>query len=300
MLVQAKEFDRANVIVRNLPVLTLPFASSLEYEAKEGNEVEVSKLVQSDPLSVAVMDPASLAVAKEGEAAGQGVKLLPPELMEQTKSLAANGPHTLALSVTGKLTSAFKGKEAPPKPPEEEKPDEEGMPPRPKKDKKEREEERLETGSGRIVVVGSGLGIAPLTLQGVFKDVGVQEITQGEIMIPQVRLENWKIKLNQVRRVFGETIPAMFNIFDWAVQRAALAEIRAKNNAYRPIEKMEEGDQKLVTYGAIGGLPILFILFGLGYWQVRVARSRSLSRRGQAASRRASPPPPPSAPVPNA
>ena len=271
MLVYAKEFDRNNVVVRNLPGLTLPYPSSLDYQEVEGQTVEVSHLIKSADTSISLPTP-TLAVSKNEEGEDVGVKLLPPELTAQVEGLASNGPHTLAIMVTGEFVSAFKGKEAPPKP--EPEPTPEGEPP----PKEEKERERLDTGSGRILVVGSGLGIAPLTLETVFKDVGVQQITQGEIMVPQVRLENWKIKLNQLRRTFAETIPTLFNMLDWAVQRSALAEIRAKNYSFRPIETIEEADQKLVAYGAIGGLPLLFILFGLGYWQVRVARRRRFSR----------------------
>jgi hypothetical protein len=131
------------------------------------------------------------------------------------------------------------------------------------------------------------MGIPPLTVEGVFKDVTVQDITQGGIMVPQVRLENWKVKLNQLRRAFAETIPNMFNMLDWAVQRSALAEIRAKNYSFRPIEKISDGNQRLVEYGIIGGLPMLFIFFGVGYWQLRIARRRKLGKGRPAAASKA-------------
>jgi ABC-type uncharacterized transport system involved in gliding motility auxiliary subunit len=262
LLVYARDFDRANVVVRNLPGLTLPFASSLDYTAREGQELEVSRLITSSDKSVSVADPVTVTP----------LKLLPPELMAQAQSLTPTGPHTLAIMATGKFVSAFKGKEAPAKPPRETNPEE----PEPKEDK---EPARVDEGSGRLMVMGSALGLPPLTLEGVFKDVNIQSITQGEVLVPQVRFENWKLKVNQLRRAFSETIPALFNMLDWGVQRAALAEIRAKNNAFRPIERIEEGNQKLVAYAAIGGVPILFLLFGVAYWQVRQARRRGLSRK---------------------
>lgn len=278
MLVYAKDFDRTNVMVRTLPGLTLPFSSSLEYKAVEGQEVEVSELVKTAAGSVALMDPTSLPVKGEGETA-EKIKLLPPELTAQVESLQANGPHTVALMVTGKFVSAFAGKDAPEKPPAPA-PD----PQNPEPPKEEKEPPRLDAGNGRLLVVGSALGLPPLTLQGVFKDVTLQNIQQGEVLIPQVRFENWKVKVNQFRRAFGETIPALFNMLDWAVQRSALAEIRAKNNAFRPIEQITEDNQKMVAYGAMAGLPLLFILFGLGYWQVRLARRRGIGA-GVAAAR---------------
>jgi len=281
LLVHAKEFDREAAMVRNLPGLTLPFASSLEYAPVEGNELEVSHLVKSSNAAISVVDPTSVPVI-QSEAGAENLKLLPPELADQAGKLTPNGPHTLALMATGTFKSAFTGKEAPPKPEKKKKPEEEGMPDLPEKEKKE--PPRLDSGEGRLLVVGSGMGIKPLTLEGVFKDVGIQQLTQGEFLIPQVRLENWKISLNQLRRVFGETIPMLFNMLDWAVQRAALAEIRAKNYAWRPIENVEEGSQRLVTYAAVGGLPVLFILFGVGYWQVRVMRRRNLSRSVKASA----------------
>jgi ABC-2 type transport system permease protein len=287
MVVYAKDFDRSNVVVRSLPGLTLPYVSSLEYEEKAGHDVEVSHLVKSSDTAISLMDPTSVPVLGEGEEA-EMLKTLPPDLMTQAKELTPNGPHTLMMMVTGKFQSAFKDKEEPPKPPEEPEVDEEGNP---RPEKKEFEYERLNEGEGRMLVVGSSLGIAPLTQEGVFKDVNIQDITQGGIMVPQVRLENWKIKLNQLRRAFAETIPVMFNILDWAVQRSALADIRAKNYSFRPIENVEEEKQKLITYAAVGGLPFLFILFGIVYWQLRVVRRRKLTRgmqsRAAAATARA-------------
>jgi len=274
LLVFAREFDRSNLVVRSLPGLTMPFVSSMKFAAPEGTELVASEFIKTGPEAVSILEPATLPVVEGGEK----LKLLPPDLMEQSKALAPNGPHTLAVMATGKFVSAFKGKDEPPEVKKDE-PEEEGMP----KKKDEKKPDRLNEGTGRILVVGCGLGIPPLTLETVFKDVSIQQITQGEILVPQVRLENWKIKLNQLRAAYGETIPAMFNMLDWAVQRAALAEIRAKNYAFRPLERTEEGTQKIISYAAIGGLPLLFILFGVAWWQLRVMQRRSLARRFKAA-----------------
>jgi hypothetical protein len=274
LLVFAREFDRSNLVVRSLPGLTMPFVSSMKFAAPEGTELVASEFIKTGPEAISILEPATLPVVEGGEK----LKLLPPDLMEQAKALAPNGPHTLAVMATGKFVSAFKGKDEPPEVKKDE-PEEEGMP----KKKDEKKPDRLNEGTGRILVVGCGLGIPPLTLETVFKDVSIQQITQGEILVPQVRLENWKIKLNQLRAAYGETIPAMFNMLDWAVQRAALAEIRAKNYAFRPLERTEEGTQKIISYAAIGGLPLLFILFGVAWWQLRVMQRRSLARRFKAA-----------------
>ncbi|MBM4352540.1 MAG: hypothetical protein FJ109_01880 [Deltaproteobacteria bacterium] len=274
LLTFAREFDRSNIVVRSLPGLTMPFSSSMKFAAPEGSELTASELIKSGPEAAGILEPATLPISEGGEK----LKLLPPELMEQAQSLASNGPHTLALMVTGKFPSAFKGKDEPPEVKKEE-PEQEGMPPK----KEEKKPERRNEGEGRLLVLGSALGIPPLTLESVFKDVNVQQITQGEVLVPQVRLENWKIKLNQLRAAYGETIPAMFNMLDWAVQRAALAEIRAKNYAFRPIEKTEEDTQRLISYATIGGLPLLFILFGVAWWQLRVMQRRSLARRFKSA-----------------
>jgi hypothetical protein len=281
MLAYAKEFDRTNAMVRNLPGLTLPFASSLEVEEKAEEGREVSRLITSSAQAVSVLDPLSF-LKDRSEGAANRLKLLPPELTETLAGLPAGqegtkaGPLTLAVLVSGKLASAFAGKAVPAAPPKGADP-EDPMPP-----KEDREPPKLEAGEGRILVVGSALGLPPLTLEGVFKDVGLDKIQQGEFLIPQVRFENWKIRVGQLRKPFGETIPALFNMLDLAVQRAGLAEIRAKNNAFRPIEKGEEGAQRLWTFGLVGGLPALFLLLGIGYWQVRVASRRSLARWARA------------------
>ena len=223
MLVRSREFDRTNAMVRNLAGLTLPFASTLEFAPQEGQEVEVSHLVKSGPHAIALTDPTSLAVRKvineEGQEIDEMLKLVPPDLMAQATTLEPNGPHTLAMVVAGDFVSAFKGKDAPPKPEPEtsaqaEEPPEEGKAP-----------VRVDSGTGRILVVGNSLGIVPLSLEGVFKDVGVSQITQGEILVPQVRLENWKIKLNQLRQGFPENVPALYDMLDWAAWYHVLDEI---------------------------------------------------------------------------
>jgi len=44
-------------------------------------------------------------------------------------------------------------------------------------------------------------------------------------LVPQVRFENWKVKVNQAEKAFATSIPALLNLLDWAVQPHVLDEI---------------------------------------------------------------------------
>ena len=150
--------------------------------------------------------------AADGE--GWKLALLPAEQMGQVNELAADGPHVLAMVLTGKFDSAFTGRKIPDGPGEEGGVDE-AVPSR----------ERLERGEGRLLVIGSTLGLPPLTLEGVFEGASLEAIAQGGVLVPQVRFENWKVKVNQAEKAFATSIPALLNLLDWAVQPHVLDEI---------------------------------------------------------------------------
>ncbi len=286
LLPVAKDFDRANVAVSGFHKLTLPFASSITVTPVEGQDVQVSNLIQSSADAIAFPTPDLLAPGEEATAdapatpAAPALKVLPPELKEQVASMQPNGPHTLAVLVTGTFKSAFDETKIPSPPA----PEAEGATPPLKFP-------HAASGNGRILVVGSTLGLPPVSIESIFQGVDMASIQGGDIHTLIGRFMNFVTRLRQLSRVYPETFPALFNFFDWAAQRTALAEIRAKNIAFRPLDSLEESTKTTVEIAAIGGLPLAFLLLaGLG-WMLRTR-----SRRKRVAALAANAPKPTPAP----
>jgi len=208
--VHSTDLHSSHAAVRGLAGLTLPLCSSLAYTGDEDGGVRAVVLARSGARSVSLKNPAE--PAADGE--GWKLALLPAEQMGQVNELAADGPHVLAMVLTGKFDSAFTGRKIPDGPGEEGGVDE-AVPSR----------ERLERGEGRLLVIGSTLGLPPLTLEGVFEGASLEAIAQGGVLVPQVRFENWKVKVNQAEKAFATSIPALLNLLDWAVQPHVLDEI---------------------------------------------------------------------------
>lgn len=143
----------------------------------------------------------------------------------------------------------------------------------------DQKKERLASGTGRLLVVGSDLGLQLPSPDQVFKGLDPANFVPGpELMMPQLRVDNWQLRIGQVGRSLSmDGIPFLLNTLDWSVQRMALADIRAKQNPQRRIRAVDSGtSQTLIQVAWVGGLPLLFLLFGAGLWQWRTLRRRSL------------------------
>jgi len=64
------------------------------------------------------------------------------------------------------------------------------------------------------------------------------------------------------------------NAVDWLVQDAEMINIRNRGLSDRPLGELAPGVKSAVRYVNVIGVPLLFILFGIGRWQWRKARLR--------------------------
>lgn len=259
------DFDTSDPLVRATTTLTLPYPTGLELEAKPG--LEVKALVKSSANAVAIDDPK--------------FPMYPPQAMSaKLAATAGEGPITVAALAKGTFESTFKGKPEPVKP---------GADASKEDDKKGdlpgQKRARLDSGSGRVLVIGSNLGLLPLSTESVFEGFNVGMIAGESGGIEnfekfkgyQVNYQNWSMRIGQVQHTLQSNIQFLQNVLDWSVQREGLAELRSKQYAPRPLSAGEEGDRSILK--AVGLLlpSVLFMVLG-GLWILRRrARTRSLT-----------------------
>jgi hypothetical protein len=205
-----------------------------------------------------------------GDAEPPKLELVPTSQIDLATRMDGKGQRTLVLMVEGEFPSAFASGEHLPA----------GLTEQQRKD-------RLVSGPGRLLVIGSDLGLRLPDPEWVFEGIDPENFVPGPEMVrPQLRVDNWQLQIGQVgRSLTMDGIPFLLNTLDWAVQRMALADIRAKQNPMRRIRSLEsKGSRTAVEITWIGGLPLVFLLFGLGYWQWRSVRRRRLRDRYAAGS----------------
>lgn len=256
------EFDATSPLVRAVSSLTLPHATSLELVTGAGHEV--TALVTSSDKSISVSDPT--------------FPLEPGAQVAHIASTPGDGPHVVAATVTGTLTSHFAGKDAPTTPTPPSAPGE-----APPADADNPADTRLDSGEGRVLVIGSNLGLEPLSREAIFEGFDMAELTGGNFEIVDkgrqwvANLQNWEVRLGQVQHTLGDNLQFLFNVLDWSIQQEALVEIRSKQYTRRPLEQIDEDEQATIKVVAIALAPLLFILFGVLKWYMRSRRMRTLS-----------------------
>ncbi|MGM0576584.1 MAG: Gldg family protein [Myxococcota bacterium] len=256
-----RRFADDSPLVRALPALTLPFTGSLEVADAEGREV--TPLVESTPEAASLTD--------------EDLPLQPEALLSRTQEAEADGPLVVAASATGTFTSYFVGDDVPEPPGDggEEEEEEETASTNP---------ERLDEGRGRVLVVGSNLGLEDLSRETLFEGFDLADLTgqgAGMEVVEKFRgwaanLQNWELRLNQIQHTLPDNIQFLFNALDWSIQKEALVEIRSKQYRRRPLKQLDEGTQSTVRVAAVALAPLLFMLFGVIAWMRRRARKRRL------------------------
>ena len=158
------------------------------------------------------------------------------------KPQADKGPFTYAYAGKGKLTSFFAGK------PHPNAKGEKIEPPLPNVSAPPSDEQVLESAEGepRIVVVGDS---------GFASDEYLQ--------------------LMQVYSSYQVDVIFTLAIFDWLCADESMSALRQKVVQARPLSVEGESTKRLMKYGNVVGVPLLFILFGILRWQLRNARRRS-------------------------
>ncbi|MEC9072163.1 MAG: Gldg family protein, partial [Myxococcota bacterium] len=243
-----QEMDRESPLVRAVASITLPYATSLTLDESGGHEVRA--LVKSSPASSTTAE-ASFPLEPQAQAA----------LVAKS---TGDGPHVVAAVAKGKLTSYFAGKDAPEAPKKDEpKEGEEGA------EAELPEPERLESGEGRVLVIGSNLGLEVLSKEVIFEGFDLGSLTNGSFdavsQAPQwgANWQNWWTRIRQVGHTLEGNVPLLDNVLDWSIQNEGLMEVRAKNIRFRPLAQLEEDQQGWVTAAGVVAAPGLFLLFGL-------------------------------------
>ena len=259
-----KDMDGSSPLVRAVSSITLPYTTSLELSSEAGVTVTPLISTSADAVAVDMTD----------------FPLEPTEQATKVNALNADGVQVVAAVATGTFKSHFTGKEAP-KAPEKETP--------PGQEKKEEDSstdaspERLEQGEGRVLVIGSNLGLEDLSPGSIMPDFDLGQLTGGSFeVVDQFRgwaanLQNWEVRLGQIQHTLPDNIQFLFNVLDWSIQQEALVEIRSKQYQRRPLEQLDEDSQSLITLAAIVGAPLLFVLFGLLRLGARRKRRRGLA-----------------------
>ena len=65
------------------------------------------------------------------------------------------------------------------------------------------------------------------------------------------------------------------NVIDWLAQDSEMIKIRNRGLSEKPIAELQPTVRQILRYANVLGVPLLFILFGLGRWQWRKARLRN-------------------------
>ena len=260
------ELNRDNVLVAGLDHLTLPYTSSVELtDAVKGKGGEVLVKTSGD------------AVVKTADQISNGsLPVLPPELLDQVREdPKVDAARPVVVYVNGEFDSLYKGKEIPKAPAPDGKP-------APTEDK-DKDRKTVESGTIRLLVIGSNLGIEGLNPEDVFAGFDVAKVSQGGIDFLKdlkryyTTFQNWQIRIGQI----GETVQAnlrfLFNVLDWSIQNDALVEIRSKEYTERPLKRIDDSTKRAIKYANILGVPLLFIAFGLVRYFIRRRRKERLS-----------------------
>lgn len=265
MLPTFKEMDGSDPLVRSTPSMTLPFTTWFELKSTEG--VTASALVSSST------EAASVARADFP---------LDPELqVAEALKAPAGKPLPVVVTSRGTFTSFFKGKARPAKPEVPKAESEEAKPTEDKPDAAKQVDR--DTGEGRVLAIGSGLGLTSLAREVIFEGFKSEDALSqdGGLFMKledfRLRFENWSTRLDQVQHTLQGNLQFLQNALDWSVQRGAIAELRSKQYTERPLSITDPDEAGFERAVGVALAPLLLLGFGFVWSARRKARIRRLS-----------------------
>jgi ABC-type uncharacterized transport system involved in gliding motility auxiliary subunit len=251
-------------LVSGISNLTLPWVSSVDGAQAAEKGLDVTWLIRSS----------AKAVARGGD-----LPLLPPQLLAAMQAWEPGGPYTVALIAAGDFPSAFQGQAIPAATGEKPADGEDAEAARKKAEAEAlAQKQRRDAGAGRLLVLGSNLGLENLSAGRIFEGFDLAGLTSGGFEFIEksrdyaARYQNWRWRIQQLGDTLEDSVLVLQNTLDWAVQNEALLAIRSKGYLQRPLDQISEGQRSALRYAGILTAPVLFVLFGIVRWQVRRRR----------------------------
>jgi len=271
----ATEFSREHALTRSIQNLSLPFPVKVGVKdsVRKDTNFKVYDLIKTSEDSL----------LKDGS-----VPANPLALSEAVVNDPANGPHVAAVMVEGPFKSRFTADKVPKRPPPKKKanPFGRGMPDGPKAETKDEYELRKRrfkaTGAGKLLVVGTHMGIEGLSRDYVLPDFNGIKMAKFSVESLQAyqrwqaNFQNWQIRIGQVSHLLPDNLRFLNNVMDWATAHEALADIRSKGDTRRPLREVKADDARTMRLGAIVGVPLLLIGFGFIRLTMRRRRENEL------------------------
>ncbi len=147
-------------------------------------------------------------------------------------------------------------------------------------------------GTGRLLVIGSNLGIEGLSRQSVLPDFNAASLSKFSVEAMQqygqwqANFQNWQIRIGQVSHLLQDNLRFLSNVLDWATAHEALADIRSKGDTRRPLQEIKPDEARNLRIGALIGSPLLLILLGFLRARFRRQRVAAAAARTAAASKK--------------
>jgi hypothetical protein len=276
------DFNREHALSRSIQSMSIPYVTTVGVakSVKDDSRFEVYDLIRSAPE----------ALSRSGD-----VPANPLALQEAVVNQPGTGPHGVAVVLRGPFKSAFAGKEPPHRP----KPKAASTPFGPPVKEETPEEYELvkrkhkAEGTGRLLVVGSNLGIEGLSRKAILPEFNAVTLTKFSVEAMQqyqqwqANFQNWQIRITQVSHLLQENLRFLSNVLDWATAHEALADIRSKGDTRRPMREVTPETQRELRLLALGGMPVLLILLGFLRTRWRRKRVAQAAARAAEAGRRA-------------
>ncbi len=261
------DFSRNHALSRSIQSMSIPYTTTvtIKPELKTDSRFEVHELIKSAP---------------EALARDSGLSANPLALQQAVVNQSGTGPHVVAVVARGPFKSAFVGKDPPRRPKPKPRLDQFGPP-----EKEETEDEYAlvkrnfkPDGQGKILVLGSNLGIEGLSRGAVLRDFNATTLSKFSVEALQQyqewqsRFQNWQIRVTQVSHLLQENLRFLSNVLDWATAHEALADIRSKGDTRRPMTEVKAEDARTLRLAAMVGTPLVLIILGFGRMRFRRRR----------------------------
>lgn len=240
-IIRKAGFNRDSVITKYLKGAAFIKTSSIDVDAKKVKDL---KLTMEDLVS---SSDESWQMA--GQVNFNPFLLAPPEKKEDMRK------YTLAVLLSGKFESYFKGRDIP------------------------QEEDPGKAKEGRETIsVGKADGTVPAGATRVIV-VGSSEITRSGFLMNSRRIMSSVMAQGEEQdRVFSNGF-LIHSMADYLLGNSYIPEMSSKSLDYNPLDKTADGTKIVLKAINIGGVPIFVVLAGFVIWKRRLRRRKEIQER---------------------